>query len=58
MASLWSRDIVQFTDQIQNEDEILGLKIYMNYWLQTLLDMLEWQKIYINGSIILVTWPR
>ena len=58
MASLWSRDIVQFTDQIQNEDEILGLKIYMNYWLQTLLDMLEWQKIYINGSIILVTWHR
>ena len=26
--------VIQFTDQIENEDQILYLKFYMHYWLQ------------------------
>ena len=47
---------VQFTDQIENETQILHLKFYMGYWLQTLSDMLGWQKNYIHDIIMVVTW--
>ena len=47
---------VQFTDQIENEAQILHLKFYMGYWLQTLSDMLGWQKNYFHDIIMVVMW--
>ena len=30
----------------------------MQYWLQTLSDMLGWHKIWIDDFIMVTTWPR
>ena len=49
---------VQFTDLIQNKHQILHLKFSMHYWLQTLSDMLGWQKNYIKDDIMVATWPE
>ena len=49
---------VQFTDHVESETQILYLKFYMGYWLQTLSDTLGWQKNNIHDIIMVVTWLR
>ena len=48
---------VYSTDQKQNEDQMPFFKFYDYSWLETLSDVLGWQKNIINDDIMTVTWP-
>ena len=45
------RKLITPNDGHTDEDQILYLKFYIQYWLQTLSDMLGWHKIWISDVI-------
>ena len=48
--------LVQFEDQVQNEDQSWYHKFHIHQYLQIFLDMMGWQQNFISEIFIVVTW--
>ena len=48
--------LVQFADQVQNEDQSWSLRTDIHHYIQTFLDMVGWQQNFISYIIVVVTW--